>query len=131
MISLYRANGRDRDSQLIYEHSGSIVAQVTTTSRGSVEAERPSISVGAAENPATDTALAKHLSALVGLGYRVLYGFIPPGSLPKTERLLSERLGIETIPDVRDGLPIWRTTPTGRQRRPSYLLFTALSSEAK
>lgn len=131
MISLYRMDGRGRDSQLVYEHSGSVLVQGSTGGRGTVGEGGRSSSLGPAGSRATDLAIVQRLEGLVGLGYRVLYGFIPPGSLPETERFLSERLGVETIPDVRDGLPVWRTTPAGRERRPTYLLFTALSSETK
>ena len=131
MISLYRMDRFGPDSLLVFERAGSVLVQERDGSSETEDRREQGSSLGPARSRATDLALAHRLEGLVELGYRVLYGFIPPGSLPETERLLSEKLGVETIPDVRDGVPVWRTNSNGREKRPSYLLFTALSSETK
>ena len=132
LISLYRRNDdHSIELQMIFDLSGEVVVQRVAIGVGQPIREEWVEFIGPLDSAATDESVAGGLGRALADGYRVLYGFVPPGSLWRAGELLGMSAGIDVVPDLTDGVPFWETIGGERAAHPSYLLFTALSSETK
>lgn len=132
MISLYRRKqNRVTDLRLIFDRSGRLLIRGISFGRKAGSSIEKTEDLGPLSSPTADTILLAHVERALALGFQVLYGYVPPGPLSGVEELLRTTVGIEVVPDLADGLPVWETSRGKRALRPSYLLFTVLSSETK
>lgn len=132
MISLYRLLDHGiLEYRSIVERGGRLVTRLTTYREGGLVVGGPEEELGAAASPPGDRAACTVIRRALSDGYRVLYAFVVPEATPLTHACLSQLPGVEVAPDSTDGLPLWRPGRRARGGRPTYLLFTVLSSAAK
>lgn len=132
MISLYRSMNRGSlDYRVIVEHAGQLIARLTTYCDGGTASWGRHTNLGRAGVRSTDRATCTLVRRALAGGYRVLYAYVPPEAMPLTHSCLERLGGVQLTPDPTDGLPIWDPDRRARGGKPSYLLFTVLSSAAK
>ena len=132
MISLYRpTEGGMLDFRSIVERGGRLVSRLTSYREGGAATAGPEEDLGCAASPPGDRAACALLRRALAEGYRVLYAFVLPDASPRMHAFLSREACVEVAPDPADGVPIWPPGRRARGAKPSYLLFTILSSAAK
>lgn len=132
LISLYRIRyGWGREHRVIFDHDGIVIQRTTVFVTEPPAVEPREITIGEGGLPDTDRLVFESVKNAMRRGYIVLYGYIPSPSYPVTSRYIHDFAGVAPEPDQTERLPIW---PGGHRRRggkPTYLLFTVLSSVAK
>ncbi len=136
MIALYRTGeGSSFEYRQIMDRAGTIVVRSSFYGNGSTECasivELLGPISGKGSRVTVDRSLVEYIKSSLHSGFCVLYGHVPPEVSSTVNRYLSERVGVEAMPDTREGIPVWQSSPRVKGARPSYLLFTVLSSVVK
>lgn len=132
LISLYRIrDGGGRKHRVIFDRDGIVIQRTTVCATPRSAAEPKEIPIGEGSLPDTDRLVFESVKNGVQRGYIVLYGYVPAASYPLTSRYIRDFTGVAPEPDHIEGLPIWPRDRRRRGDRPTYLLFTVLSSVAK